>query len=157
MCDAGRAGECGHPVSPSSAGKEGPACPLMGQGVLRAKGHTCSPPDHTCCLGPLDSAPKAPSLLLPGFLLRMVSERPKWRCWDTRIMSLCLFLDQLMLKVEPGAPGKGPGLGATRLPLPASHSGTEPGSKNSRSKFSLPSHWEGVKAKAEVCSLEPLA
>lgn len=31
--------------------------------------------------------------------------------------------------------------------------GQNSGSKNSRSKLSLPSHWEGVKVKVEACSL----
>lgn len=36
--------------------------------------------------------------------------------WDTLTeVSLCVFLDQLMLKVEPGVIGKGTRLGATRL------------------------------------------
>ena len=35
--------------------------------------------------------------------------------WDTLTeVSLCVFLDQLMLKVEPGVTGKGTRLGAAR-------------------------------------------
>ena len=57
--------------------------------------------------------------------------------------------------VEGGARSyrEGDQAGGHKAALPAPHIlGQNSGSRNSRPNFSLPSHWEGVKVKAEVCS-----